>query len=343
MSFKRLFAASVTAVFCLFLQETVPARDLPEYPLTTVSPEFAQFVTPTPLSPIWREKPETPEAWRALREKCAEAAKPLNRALAQKLSVTVTPGILAGVPVFTLMPKEEAPEHRGRVLLYIHGGGYVLNPGEAGLDEGLSVAGHGKIRVVSVDYRMAPEHPYPAALDDVVAVYRALLRDYAAGSIGVFGSSTGGGLTLALALRLRDEGVPLPAALAPGSPWSDLGKVGDTYFSNEGQDNILVTYDNWLRKAAEAYAGGESLRNPYLSPVYGDFTGFPPVFLTSGTRDLFLSNTVRVHEKLRRAGVPADLYVFEGMSHVQFYLHPDVAECKTYCRELTCFFDRYFK
>ena len=118
----------------------------------------------------------------------------------------------------------------------------------------------------------------------------------------------------------------MPGAIAPGTPWSDMTKTGDTYFANEMVDNVLVSNDGWLADAANLYANGHDLKDPMLSPVYGDLHGFPPTILTSGTRDLFLSNTVRVHRKLRAAGVVADLMVFEGQSHAQYLFVPDAPE-----------------
>ena len=163
------------------------------------------------------------------------------------------------------------------------------------------MAGIGKCRVVYADYRMAPDFPYPAAIDDAMAVYRELLKRRPAESIGVFGTSTGGAMTLILALRAKDEGLPLPAALAAGTPWAQINEVGDSYVTNEGVDNVLVSYHGWLEGAARLYAAGHDMEDPYLSPVNGDVRGFPPTLLTSGTRDLFLSNTVRMHLKLRQA------------------------------------------
>jgi acetyl esterase/lipase len=135
--------------------------------------------------------------------------------------------------------------------------------------------------------------------------------------------------------------LPLPAAIAPGTPWTDLTKTGDSYFTNEGIDNILVSYDGWVGDAARLYAGGNDLKDPMLSPIYGDVSGFPPTLLTSGTRDLFLSNTVRMHLKLREAGVIAELIVFEGMSHAQYHMSVDARETRFHFGELERFFDRY--
>jgi acetyl esterase/lipase len=137
--------------------------------------------------------------------------------------------------------------------------------------------------------------------------------------------------------------VALPAAIAPGTPWSDIAKIGDTYETNEWVDNVLVTWDGWLGRAALLYAAGRDLKDPQLSPIYGDFANFPPTILTSGTRDLFLSNTVRTHRKLRRAGVRADLHVYEGQSHAQYGFNADAPETKEAFTEIARFFDQHLR
>ncbi len=132
-----------------------------------------------------------------------------------------------------------------------------------------------------------------------------------------------------------------PAAIAPGTPWADLTDTGDTYGSNEWVDNVLVTWDGWLGRAAALYAAGRDLRDPQLSPIYGDFPDFPPTILTSGTRDLFLSNTVRTHRKLRRAGVEAELNVYEGQSHAQYMGNVDAPETREAFTDIARFFDAH--
>ena len=168
-----------------------------------------------------------------------------------------------------------------------------------------------------------------------------LLKTYDPKNIGVFGSSTGGGMTLALVLMLKDQGLPLPGAIAAQTPWSDMAEIGDTYFTNRYTDNVLVTYDGWLDDAARVYANGHDLKDPYLSPVYGDYSNFPPTLLISGTRDLFLSNTVRVQEKLLKEDVEVSLIVYEGQSHVQYYSAPNVPEHHFHFENLTKFFEKY--
>jgi acetyl esterase/lipase len=171
---------------------------------------------------------------------------------------------------------------------------------------------------------MPPDHPFPAALDDAVAVYRELLKEHAPANIGFVGLSAGGGLAAATVLRVRDLGLPLPAAAVLLTPEADLTEAGDTFATNEDLDIVLKKPMPILNKL---YAAGADLRNPYLSPVFGDFSkGFCPTDLQSGTRDLLLSNTVILHRALRRAGVDAELHVWEAMPHAGFFGAPEDAE-----------------
>lgn len=124
-------------------------------------------------------------------------------------------------------------------------------------------------------------------------------------------------MVLSLVQRARREGLPLPGAVMSGSPWSDLSKTGDSYYTNDGVDGDL-SYSGFWEAVARLYANGRDLKDPLISPVYGDFRGFPPTYLVTGTRDLFLSNTVRVHQRLLQAGVPAQLEVGEGQSHMHY-------------------------
>jgi acetyl esterase/lipase len=189
---------------------------------------------------------------------------------------------------------------------------------------------------------MPPDYPFPAALADAVAVYREMIKTTKPGNIGIFGTSAGGSLTLTTLLRAKMEGLPMPGAIAPGTPTVDLSKTGDTLFTNEGVDNVLGTQDGFIRATAFLYANGRDLKDPLISPIYGDVHGFPPAILTSGTRDLYLSNTVRMHRKLRAAGVEAVLQVWEGQSHAQYML-ADVStpELREYHDEVARFLDQH--
>lgn len=340
---KKLLAAVVViaGIFVTAHAKHVAERDIPA---PQMSSQALQQKEDADAPDIWKADPQTAEDWKRLVHNVSKHEAEMAKKLIGQFQIQVKETVISDVKAFELTPPALPKGHQDKVLLHIHGGGYVFHPGYAALPEAALAAGISGYKVVSVDYRMPPDFPYPAALDDVMAVYRALLKTYPAEKIGVFGTSTGGGMTLALVLRAKQENLPLPGAIAPGTPWSDMTKTGDSYFTNEGIDNLLVSYDGWLKQAAELYANGHDLKDPMLSPVYGDVTGFPPTFLTSGTRDLFLSNTVRMHQKLRQAGVKADLMVFEGMSHAMYYLlPPEAPETAFHFKELGRFFDENLK
>ncbi len=197
------------------------------------------------------------------------------------------------------------------------------------------------MRVISVDYRMPPTAYYPAALDDGMTVYKAALKMTDPKDIGVFGSSAGGALTLEMMLRAKQEHLPMPGAIAVGTPMADLVDQGDSAQTNALVDNVLVSPTGFCQSAAVFYAHGHNLADPMLSPLNGDFHGFPPAILTTGTRDLLLSNTVRTHQKLLQSGVDADLLVFEGMSHAQFTADDRIPEDRQAFTEISAFMDKH--
>jgi monoterpene epsilon-lactone hydrolase len=316
-----------------------PAKSIGN-PSEDVSPAM-QAMIGAPYPPFFNADPKTPAEWRELIERRAKQAISGLPAMKDKLGIKVEETRIAGVHCFIVTPNKIPPENRRRLLIHVHGGGYVFGPGEAALPEALMMAGFGHFKVISVDYRMPPDFPYPAAMDDAMAVWKAIAKQHDHRRLAIFGTSTGGAMTLAMVLRAKDEKLPLPAAIAPGTPWSDIDKVGDSYKANEWADNVLVTWDGWLGRAAKLYAGDTSLKYPQISPIYGDFKGFPPTILTTGTRDLFLSNTVRTHRKLRRAGAIADLNVYEGMSHAQYQFNVDAPETKEAFTDIAKFFGRY--
>jgi len=246
-----------------------------------------------------------------------------------------------GVNAFMVTPQVIPPENRNRLLVHMHGGCYVLQGGEAATSEAIYMAGFGHFRVLSVDYRRPPDAPYPAALDDGMTAWKWALKSTDAKNMAIFGTSAGGALTLSMVLRAKQEGLPLPAAIAPGTPMSDLTGTGDSFATNYMVDNVLVGSDGRCDKMAQLYGNGHDLKDPMLSPVYGDMKGFPPTILTTGTRDLLLSNTVRVHRKLRQAGVVAELHVYEGQSHAQYMRDANAPETKEAFEEIGKFFDRY--
>jgi acetyl esterase/lipase len=208
-----------------------------------------------------------------------------------------------------------AVPHSEAALVDLHGGAFVFGGGEACRVSARMQADQHGVRCYGVDYRMPPEYPYPAALDDCLTAYRHVLERHDAASVAIIGRSAGGNLAAAMLLRARAEGLPFPAALVLLSPEVDLTESGDSFQLNQMADVVLP---GSLMQTILLYAKGADLGHPYLSPLFGDLTGFPPTFLQSGTRDLFLSNTVRMHRALRAVGVSAELHVFEAMPHGGF-------------------------
>jgi acetyl esterase/lipase len=316
----------------------VPARSVPVP--STVSPQMAKIIG-MPLRTNWDLLPKTGEEWKPVADAGAAGTIKNLPGMLERFSVKVEKTTIDGVRAFIVTPDVIAPENRNRLLIHVHGGCYVLNPGEAALPEAIFMAGFGHYKVIAVDYRMPPEAYFPAALDDGLTVYRAVIKTTNPKNIAVFGSSAGGALTLEMVLKAKQDGLPLPGAIAPGTPMSDVTKVGDSFITNAKLDNVLVSPDGFCDAGTKVYANGHDLKDPLLSPVYGDMNGFPPTILTSGTRDLLLSNTVRVHRKLRQAGVDAVLQVFEGQSHAQYYRDDTSPEAKDAFEEIARFFDKH--
>ncbi|WP_390913837.1 alpha/beta hydrolase fold domain-containing protein [Pseudosulfitobacter sp. SM2401] len=308
-------------------------------PIPQTASEAAQALIAAPYSPYWNLAPTSDEEWIATVAASSEYGVQEATALREAHGITIEDATLGGVPVFILRPETVPEAHQNQVLINLHGGGYVFGPGRSGTSEATVMADIGGYEVIAVDYRMPPEAPFPAAVEDALAVYRDVLETHDPANVGIFGTSAGGGLTLSLVHKIKSEGLPVPGAIAPISPWSDLTETGDSYRTNEWIDNVLVSYDGYLGRAAALYADGHDLSDPLLSPINGDFDGFPPTTLTAGTRDLFLSNTARVHRGLRQEGIAAELHIFEGLSHAQHIFDWSMPETRELYREITAFFD----
>ncbi|MCF1592283.1 alpha/beta hydrolase [Streptomyces muensis] len=227
-----------------------------------------------------------------------------------------------GVRTYELVPGHLVEKDEAPIVVEIHGGGLLM----CGGDLAWQMSAHKAVKRDAItwvpDFRMPPRHPYPAALDDCLTVYRRALKERSPDQIVVSGASGGGNLAAALLLRAKDQGLPMPAALVLLTPELDLTESGDSFRTNLGID-----YMGLLTRWNQLYANGEDLSHPYLSPLFGDVTGFPPTFLQTGTRDLFLSNTVRMHRKMLNAGVPVELRVLEAAPHGGFGGHtPEDAE-----------------
>lgn len=314
----------------------VPAHLLPQP--ATVSQELQARIMAglNIVSP--KEIPTSNDGWDAHYNPDPQANRARIRALLAAQDLAMEEAEIGGVHCYLITPKNHPAGHHP-IFVNFHGGGYVGGAGEAGLNEALYFASISRQQVMAVDYRMPPDHPYPAAVDDAFAVWREITTSTPPSRIGLFGTSAGGAIILCLVQRLVGTGKAVPEAIICGTPWSDLSETGDSYFVNRYADP--VKYEGSLQIKANQYANGLDLKDARISPIYGPFRGFPPTLLISGTRDLFLSNTVRVDRKLRDAGCASHLIVYEGQSHGRYLSGLDVPETRVACQDMTDFFVRH--
>lgn len=292
----------------------LPARSVA--PPATISPEArAALSVAAGLPAVARPSPEDLEGWRRAIEANRAMWEPIASQMLAGTRCSVETRAIAGVKTYVCTPSNQRGEPRC-LYLYIHGGAFVFGAGRFAMATGARACDGLGVATVSVDYRMPPDQPFPAALEDCFAVFESLLEGAPEQRIVIGGSSAGGNLAAAVTLLIRDRGVPPPAAVVLLTPEVDLTESGDTFQTNERLD---VQLKRGLPECNALYAAGRDLTDPYLSPLFADFgRGFPPTLIQSGTRDLFLSNSVLLHRKLRRAGVEAELHVWEAMPHGGF-------------------------
>lgn len=276
----------------------------------TISSDAQKFIS--------RPEPSGPEPSLAERRARTDAFRKGRAEEARKLyPVSVEERMIGGVRCDVITPLAIPAEKRNRVLVNVHGGGFNSDSGS--LVEGVPIANLTQTTVVSVYYRLAPEHPFPAAVDDTVAVYKDLLKTYAAQNMGLFGTSAGAILTAEVAVRLRRDGLPLPAALGVFSGTGDLSQAGDSeaLYTVSGLCGPLEPPSKG--PLLSPYVGSTSPKDPVLSPLYADLRGFPPTLFVTSTRDLLLSGTTILHRAFLRAGVDGQLVVFEALPHAFWY------------------------
>lgn len=298
---------------------------------TTISPEAQKWLaslTQKQSGPeTLAERRARTDVWRA--QDSAEARKiyPVN----------IEAATVGGVRTDIITPLAMPEPNRGRVLINLHGGGFNSDSGS--VIEGAPIANLAKIKVVSVYYRLAPENPFPAPVDDVVAVYKELLKTYKPHNIGIFGTSAGAILTAEATVRFKQLGLPLPGALGIFSGTGDFSKPGDSrqLFALDGfPGSLQPTYPDHL--SDDAYVGKTDRTDPVLSPLFADLHGMPPTLLVTSTRDILLSDTTIFHRALLRAGDDAQLVVFEALPHA-FRYHFQLPETKEALELMAKFFD----
>jgi epsilon-lactone hydrolase len=300
---------------------------------TTISPE-AQKMLARVVSDA--AAPQTLEQRRMGTDKWQAGAGEVSKKL---YPVKVVADTIAGVPVRVVTPLNDVSEKSNRVLINLHGGGFDSDSGS--LTESIPIANLTGTKVIAVLYRLAPEHPFPAGLDDVIAVYKELLKTFEPNHIGIYGTSAGAILTAEVTSKLKQLKIPLPGATGIFSGMGDFSQAGDSValYGLNGFSGHLDAPKSDARHN-EYYADLTDPKDPVLSPLYSDLTGFPPtLFVTSG-RDLLLSGTTILHRAYLRAGVDAELVVFEALPHA-FWNNPALPESKEANRIMAEFLEKH--
>jgi monoterpene epsilon-lactone hydrolase len=285
-------------------------------PIPTSISAAAQAFLRDVLYPV-HDGPQPPhedkEAWKAQINAVNQTVEAVMAHRIREAAANVETQTIAGVTVHVATPHKI--DHADRAHYRIHGGGFIYFGGTFAKCEAAMTAVNFGCVTFGLDYRMPPDHPFPAAVDDGLAVYREIIKRYKPAKIAISGGSAGGNLAAAVTLKVRDNGLPMPGAVGMMTPGTDFTRASDSFETNDGIDNVLRPSGDFLA----LYAPHHDRKDPYLSPLFGDYTkGFPPTFLQSGTRDLLLSDTVRMHRALRDAGIQAELNVWEAMPHGGF-------------------------
>ncbi|PSU34620.1 alpha/beta hydrolase [Photobacterium lutimaris] len=344
---KKLLNAFIPALIVSIASSAVLANiTMDERTIPTpvgISSEMANVIEKRvhpPVMPV----PESTEAWLAFQSQFNMAGIELAQKGMDRLGVTYEAKSYAGVDTFFVTPKELSPEYQGKWLIHLHGGAFVFGGGESALREAAWIAGGLGAQVISIDYRKPPLHPFPAALEDTVAVWKELMKTQKPEATAIFGTSAGGNLTLATVLKLQQMGLPTPGAIYAGTPVTDLKLTSDSWYTMKGLDP-LGQREGLIQATIDLYADGEGLANPLLSPIYAEIEDFPPTLFLTGTRDLLLSDTVRMHRLLRSADVETLLHVYDGQSHADYMagLLADVPESDDAIREIGLFFNKHLK
>ena len=249
---------------------------------------------------------------------------------------------IGGVNVVDIKPKNWS--NNGKILVYLHGGGYTQLSANSTAGNAVLVSNTSGLRVISIDYTKAPFSKWNHTINQVLNVIFELYRQgYPLHNIAFFGESAGGGLALGSVLKMRDRGIGMPAAMVVLSPWTDLTLNGDTYFTLKDDDPILTNPESMMNYAA-AYANASDQKIPYVSPVYGNFSkGFPPTLIQVGTKEVSLSDSVRLYQALDQSHIPVKLDVYEGMPHVFSTALYDTPESEIALSKMNNFLKEYLK
>ena len=333
-------------------QPAVPAS-VPSRDTTYIAPDGTAYITrviPVPTT-------VSPEAQKLIGRQISESDVPstlaedrratdLHRAKVGKIALAKYPaqvaeGSIAGVPVTIVTPLKGVSPARPFVLINVHGGAYEFDC--CSLVESIPIASLMQAEVIAVRYRLAPEHPFPAGVDDVIAVYRQVLKHHRPGEIAIYGTSSGAVMTGEVAMKLKMLGLPEPAALGIFSGFGDFSQQGDSrsFFTAAGLGGEL-TPNAGLIDVQRAYVGSMRLGDPVLSPMRGDLSDLPPTLFLTSTRDWFLSGTSLFDRAMLRAGDDPELVVFEGLNH-GFWVNPTLPESDEAYHTAVKFFQKHLK
>ena len=305
---------------------------------STISQEVQAFLLTLPdphLASAFPE-PDEVEKWKAVQKTAEIRSLARQKALVDRLQPSVMKRDFGGVSVLDI--KARGWEDNGKVLVFTHGGAYTTKSAESTLSSSALVADRTGLRVISVDYTLAPHSKWRQTLDQVITVFDELKKQgYTMADIAILGDSAGGGMAAGVVLKLRDKGMGMPAAVVLWSPWTDITETGDTYETLKLAEPMF-TYEKPLKNSADAYADPKDQKNPYVSPVYGDYTkGFPPTLIQGGTKEIFLSNFIRLYQALDVTGGTVKLDLYEGMPHVFQAVIPDSPESNIALQKVDAF------
>lgn len=285
-------------------------------PPAHLSTRARDFLEAAPAQSLRWPECDDKDHWRRLITARDAASAKLREPVLAKLDALVEPASLGSCPVYRAVPGSTRLINRNQVLLDFHGGALVFGGGEINVRfEAATMALRTGRIAFAIDYSRPPDHPYPAAVEEGLAAYRHLIEKAGAANIVIVGTSAGGNIAAATLMQARDAGLSMPAGLILLTPEIDLDESGDSFVTLAGLDPVLPQS---LRAPSLAYAGTLPLSDQKVSPLFGQLDKFPPVMLQSGTRDLFLSNAVRMHRKLRQAGIQAELHLWDAMPHGGF-------------------------
>jgi epsilon-lactone hydrolase len=292
---------------------------------TTISKEAQEELRQTKFDPSILNLPDPSDlvGWKKQHRNFESLFIELSQPITDLYQSNITETKIGKVEVIDIKPKNW--KDNGKVLVYTHGGAYTFGSANSTLGSPVLAANATGLRVISVNYTVAPFSKWNQTTDEVISVIQALKEEQGYSlkdDIAMFGDSAGGGLVAGSILKMRDKGLEMPAAVVLWSPWLDLTGNGDTYFTLKDADPFL-SYDSFLNNAAGAYADPADQKNPYVSPVYGNFSkGYPPTLIQGGTREIFLSEFIRLYQALDQTDIPVKLDIYEGMPHVhQIFLY----------------------